>query len=494
MRVRLDRLRERFGWTGGKYRALMAGIVSKTHATVQERVATLSEEHFRGQLRRMKKSTARQLQIPKAIEVQLSRQQQIRKGATNGALLADTMRTKLSQALRTTMAEYIASDHEHSRGQARGTVNPALVDQFQGRISELFSEYTQSGNGEFPPNIRTIAETEVRSAASDTKHQYAVSLAEANRGKIFMTKTWIHRPGLSAEPREGHAMEDGRTIGLHDRFMVANMVKRHGTWWHQGDVAMLHPHDPSAPPEQVINCHCEVNYRYEFVTDRMAGAVHKAFKEDEHPRDSDGRFTDSGIPSDDRLLATGGSMAEFSKLADEWIDPRVQKGYHKLAGRTEFQGLPISLEHHKGGVRQGVDPDGKPWKTKMLFPYGYIRGTRGTDGDEVDVFIGDFPESPNAYVIHTYKPGSMDYDEDKVMLGFAGPGEARRWFEAHYDRMVLQSMEEIPMDEFKRIIADRPGQRIEVLKALKAALRNHVLNRKGIVLTVKKGAPGGRQA
>ncbi len=148
--------------------------------------------------------------------------------------------------------------------------------------------------------------------------------------------------------------------------------------------------------------------------------------------------------------------------------PEINKSAHRLAGRTTFQGLPISLEHRKGGIREGVDPNGNEWRTKMLLPYGYIRGTKGVDGDAVDCFIGDDESSDRVFVVHTYKPGSLEYDEDKVMLGFSSSVEARKWLEAHYDRYVVQSIDEIPMGEFKEILASGAGQRGEKLESLKS--------------------------
>src|SRR6267154_2937915 len=92
---------------------------------------------------------------------------------------------------------------------------------------------------------------------------------------------------------------------------------------------------------------------------------------------------------------------------------------YKLEGRTTFQGLLISIENKKGSVRSGTDSGGKSWSVTMQHPYGYIRNTRGVDGDHVDCFIGPNANSRVAYVIHSTKSGNFKkYDEDKVMLGF----------------------------------------------------------------------------
>jgi hypothetical protein len=123
----------------------------------------------------------------------------------------------------------------------------------------------------------------------------------------------------------------------------------------------------------------------------------------------------------------------------------------KLHYRTAFQGLPISIENRKGSIRRGTDKQWGPWQTKMRVPYGYIRGTMGTDGDSVDVFIGNNPSARVAYVVHLAKqPDFKSFDEDKVLLGFDSAAQAKACFMQHYDdSRFFGGMEAIPMQEFK---------------------------------------------
>lgn len=107
----------------------------------------------------------------------------------------------------------------------------------------------------------------------------------------------------------------------------------------------------------------------------------------------------------------------------------------RLSWRTEFQGLPISVETSPGEAREWKDPhDGSEGRTVMAHPYGYIRGTLGLDGDQIDVFIGPHEDAPVAYVITQMKaPDFMEPDEAKVMLGFGSPEEAKTAYRKHYD-------------------------------------------------------------
>lgn len=109
----------------------------------------------------------------------------------------------------------------------------------------------------------------------------------------------------------------------------------------------------------------------------------------------------------------------------------VEKSF-KLDGRREFQGLRISIENRKGTCRRGTSPTGEKWETKMFWPYGYILGTEGKDGDHLDCYVGPNDDAAMAYVVHQ-KNDAGGFDEDKVMLGFDSEVHARDAYLAHYD-------------------------------------------------------------
>lgn len=137
---------------------------------------------------------------------------------------------------------------------------------------------------------------------------------------------------------------------------------------------------------------------------------------------------------------------------------------YKLSGYTTFQGLPISIENQKGSTRSGVTPDGVKWSVVMPFPYGYVKGTQGADGQGVDVFIGPLKDAKFAYVIHQTKFDKSGYDEDKAMLGFPSAERAEKAYRSAYNNVDLfYSMSVMPMHEFiKKVLASkgrkRPGK------------------------------------
>jgi hypothetical protein len=146
------------------------------------------------------------------------------------------------------------------------------------------------------------------------------------------------------------------------------------------------------------------------------------------------------------------------------LDP-LQKGQgRKLHYRTTYRGLPISIENRKGSIRRWNNPHNKTeGETKMENPYGYIRLTEGTDGDHVDVFLGDNTKAKFAYVIHQMKaPDFKEPDEDKIMLGFSSRAEAKEAYLAHYDDpRFFGSMTSIPFDEFKEKLVKQRGEMIK---------------------------------
>lgn len=133
----------------------------------------------------------------------------------------------------------------------------------------------------------------------------------------------------------------------------------------------------------------------------------------------------------------------------------------KLQGRMVFQGMNISIEHKKGSVRSGTSPQGKKWSTTMKHHYGYIRLSKGADGEHVDCYVGQHPDATHAHIVHQNNPETGKYDEDKVMLGFKTPADAKKGYRAHYDSdKFFGSMTSISMEKFKKRIQQRTGKRL----------------------------------
>jgi hypothetical protein len=147
-------------------------------------------------------------------------------------------------------------------------------------------------------------------------------------------------------------------------------------------------------------------------------------------------------------------------------------------------GMTIRIENPVGSVRRGVDPSGEPWQVRMTYPYGYIVGSLGVDGDPVDCYLGSNLDAPMVYVIHQRKFGQWDeYDEDKAMIGFDSAEDAERTYLLHYnDDRFLGPVSWLPVDMFRdKVLAtkDAPAMVKSMpvidLSDLSCGCANHVL-------------------
>lgn len=103
-------------------------------------------------------------------------------------------------------------------------------------------------------------------------------------------------------------------------------------------------------------------------------------------------------------------------------------------GRVKIAGLNITIENRKGAIRSGTDSSGRKWESKMEHHYGDIKGYKGADGDDIDVFIGNNPESDQVFIVDQVDPKTGAFDEHKVMMGFSSIEEAKAGYLANYEK------------------------------------------------------------
>jgi hypothetical protein len=133
-----------------------------------------------------------------------------------------------------------------------------------------------------------------------------------------------------------------------------------------------------------------------------------------------------------RIESAAQSGAFGTNSIPEPTEAQCIAGNYKV-GRTQLHGLPIAIEQPRGSYRTGTNTaTGKRWSSRMAAHYGYISGTKGNDGDAVDVFVGFYPDSELVFVINQNIAGR--FDEHKVMLGFPDEDSARRAYLDSYER------------------------------------------------------------
>ncbi|MER9217857.1 D-Ala-D-Ala carboxypeptidase family metallohydrolase [Mesorhizobium sp. M0644] len=105
--------------------------------------------------------------------------------------------------------------------------------------------------------------------------------------------------------------------------------------------------------------------------------------------------------------------------AEQTVEPtpgQAEAGNYRKR-HVEWQGMPIAIETEAGQERTGIDGSGKPWSVQMPAPYGYLKRTKGADGDAVDVYLGH-ENTGHVFVVDQIDPATGKFDEHKVMLGY----------------------------------------------------------------------------
>ncbi len=143
---------------------------------------------------------------------------------------------------------------------------------------------------------------------------------------------------------------------------------------------------------------------------------------------------------------------EEAKVNTNPTDAQKEAGNYRK-GHIKIDGMDVTIEQPKGSVRRGTDADGKAWESKMHNTYGYIRGTQSVDGDHIDIFLSDNPESGNVYVVDQVNTDGT-FDEHKVMYGFPDMESARKAYLSNYKDgwQGLGNITEVSKEEFKKWI------------------------------------------
>lgn len=131
-------------------------------------------------------------------------------------------------------------------------------------------------------------------------------------------------------------------------------------------------------------------------------------------------------------------------------DGQIAAGNYKKSDEIKINGMRVVLENPRHSTRSGVGADGKRWSTQMAHHYGEFLGTKGADGDRMDVFIGPRPDSDKVFVIDQVNQDGT-FDEHKVMMGFKDLESARAGYLANYEAgwTGLGAVTEMPVSTFK---------------------------------------------
>jgi phage-related protein (TIGR01555 family) len=207
--------------------------------------------------------------------------------------------------------------------------------------------------------------------------------------------------------------------------------------------------------------------------------------EDISSADQDPPSGETAIDPEDGLLPKGGSTgreeavddplakqdpkgqqaAKETVPTDKVKDGRSVKGkrtHDRLLPMLEFQGIPIIIENFKGTRRPGGT-----WVALLGADYGYFQRTEGSDGDQVDVFVGEDLASPQVFLIDQVVKATGAHDAFKVMVGFDNMQNAAMAYSTSYDDAApteIGSMSKLTVDGLRAWLAKH---QLPTLRAVK---------------------------
>lgn len=148
------------------------------------------------------------------------------------------------------------------------------------------------------------------------------------------------------------------------------------------------------------------------------------------PQAQEQQQPDAPATVDPDTVGAAAHQAATSPMNDlpQPTEGQQKAGNYKL-GHLKWRGLDLSFENPKGSQRSGVDPSGKAWSVTMPAHYGYFKRTEGADGDHVDFYMGDHPESERVFVIDQQDADTKKWDEHKVILGATNILQAIRLYD-----------------------------------------------------------------
>lgn len=309
-------------------------------------------------------------------------------------------------------------------------------------------------------------------------------MAGMSKGKMPSLKSQARKP----QQKDGDALDDGNRLRLlAERFPVdvepqpsdKELLLRLAQFGDTGRSRVAREQD--APPKTVTKREAKQN------KDGMWVVV-------EHYSDGTSR----------PMKGTFGSKEEALYIPPARTGPNYtgrQSPWNRGRDTTDadIAGIPVTIECRKGQRRQIRRDDGTTAYDRILaYDYGFIRGTQGRDGDEVDVITGPNPEAPDVYVADMQDLGpdvDKREDEDKVLIGFDSPKAARAAFLSMYPPEFLRGMDRYSLDEFKRNwLGDEDNIPIQDDKDFKEPEHPRAKSGKNAGQFVKKGSEGGKGA
>lgn len=155
-------------------------------------------------------------------------------------------------------------------------------------------------------------------------------------------------------------------------------------------------------------------------------------------------------PANNNEKETSPSGKDKKKAKDEMVSAlhalnRMSKIIHNETPVLQLFGLPIVIECNEGEARW---EGGHGWPSK----YGYICNALGTDGDELDCFVGNDLTSTEVFILN-HNDTEGYFEELKVMFGFNSIEEALDVYRRAYRREADTYSMTIDLADFNHWLA-----------------------------------------
>ncbi len=111
-------------------------------------------------------------------------------------------------------------------------------------------------------------------------------------------------------------------------------------------------------------------------------------------------------------------------------------------------GVEFTVDRPVGYVKRGVAEDGSVYETTYSCDYGFIAGTLGGDGQEIDAYLGKHTGGRDIFIIDQIKSDGTP-DEQKVMVAHATMADAIATYDAHTPHKYLSACWGTSVRDFK---------------------------------------------
>jgi hypothetical protein len=304
------------------------------------------------------------------------------------------------------------------------------------------------------------------------ENQFTKMMRKGRNSKLGMIKPTLETPDIIVEDSR-EVKDDGTSERETSYVFVKAFIKNDGSRYYyftsitvskDGREVVVSNQEKSR--NRVLRLILEGNVIWRTPKDATTSSAEKQDLDYAHPKEAEDATKGSGITpqsissesKDSKkspiINGLGEKIAEEEKKVDTNPTEAQKEAGNYKKGHVRIGQFDVSIEQPKGSVRSGVDASGNKWETTMQNTYGYIRGTEGVDGDHIDVFLSDNPETGNVYVVDQVNPETGEFDEHKVMYGFNSAEEAREAYLSNYSEgwQGLGNITEVSKDEFKKWI------------------------------------------